>query len=239
MSQTPHAPDRNHILAALPSADYERLAPHLERVEMYRGQTLYRAGERLDYVYFPIRSMISLVSEMADGSSVEVGIVGFEGMAGLSLVLGVELSPHTQMVQIPDGGLRLRAEVLIDEFRRYGALHDLLLRYTQGLMLHTAQLVACNRVHHVEERLARWLLMSRDRCVCDELPLTQEFLSLMLGVRRAGVTEAALTLQADGYIHYTRGHITITDRAGLEGASCLCYGIMREEFDRLTASAPA
>jgi CRP-like cAMP-binding protein len=139
------------------------------------------------------------------------------------------------MVQMPDGAYRLRADVLKAEFKRGGALHDLLLRYTQGLLLHTAQIAACNRVHHVEERLARWLLMSRDRCVCDELPLTQEFLSLMLGVRRAGVTEAALTLQTEGYINYTRGHITIIDREGLESASCGCYEIIKAEFDRLIA----
>jgi CRP-like cAMP-binding protein len=226
-------PNLNHILAALPAADYERLAPHLEQVEAPRGLVLYGAGERMDHAYFPLRSMISLVSEMPDGASVEVGVIGYEGMAGLPLVLGVEITPHTTMVQLPDGMIRLRADVLREEFRRGGALHDLLLRYTQGLMLHMAQIAACNRAHHVEERLGRWLLMCRDRCQCDELALTQEFLALMLGVRRAGVTEAALTLQADGYIHYRRGHITITDGAGLEAVSCPCYQIMRTEFDCL------
>jgi CRP-like cAMP-binding protein len=225
--------DQNHILAALPPADYERLAPHLEQVEAPRGHVLYNAGERMDYAYFPLRSMLSLVSEMPDGASVEVGVIGYEGMAGLPLVLGVEITPHTTMVQLPDGMIRLRADVLREEFRRGGALHDLLLRYTQGLMLHIAQIAACNRAHHVEERLGRWLLMCRDRRQCDELALTQEFLALMLGVRRAGVTEAALTLQADGYIDYRRGHITINDGAGLEAVSCPCYQIMRTEFDRL------
>jgi CRP-like cAMP-binding protein len=233
MNQELRLPNQNHILAALPHADYERLAPHLERIDALRGHTFYSAGAQMDYAYFPVGAMISLVSEMADGTSVEVGVVGFEGMAGLPLVLGVDVSPHTTMIQLPDGVFRLRADVLKEEFKRGDALHDLLLRYAQGLMLHTAQLAACNRVHHVDERLARWLLMTRDRCVCDELPLTQEFLALMLGVRRAGVTEAALTLQADGYINYTRGHITILDRQGLEDASCLCYEIMKAEFNRL------
>jgi CRP-like cAMP-binding protein len=235
MIQAPRSSDPNHILAKLPDADYQRLVPHLELVELPRGLTLCAAGERMEYAYFPVGMMISLVSEMPDGTSVEVGVVGFEGMAGLPLVLGVDVSPHTIMVQMPDGAYRLRADVLKAEFKRGGALHDLLLRYTQGLLLHTAQIAACNRVHHVEERLARWLLMSRDRCVCDELPLTQEFLSLMLGVRRAGVTEAALTLQTEGYINYTRGHITIIDREGLESASCGCYEIIKAEFDRLLA----
>lgn len=227
--------EQNHILAALPQADYERLAPHLERVEAHRGRIFYRAGERMDHAYFPIGAMSSLVAEMPDGASVEVGVVGFEGMVGLPLVLGVNVSPHTTMVQLPDGVWRLRAEVLKEEFERGGALHDLLLRYAQGLMLHMSQIAACNRVHHVEERLARWLLMSRDRFAHDELPLTQEFLSLMLGVRRAGVTEAALNLQADGYIRYSRGHITITDLPGLENVVCACYQIMKREFDRLVA----
>jgi CRP-like cAMP-binding protein len=233
MSREPRPSDRNHIIAALPPADYERLAPHLERVDAPNGHTFYNAGARMDYAYFPVGAMISLVSEMADGTSVEVGVVGFEGMAGLPLVLGVEQSPHTTMLQLPEAVLRLRADVLKEEFRRGGALHDLLLRYAQGLMLHMAQLAACNRVHHVNERLARWLLMTRDRCACDELPLTQEFLALMLGVRRAGVTEAALTLQADGYITYKRGHVKIIDHEGLKEASCLCYEIMKAEFNRL------
>jgi CRP-like cAMP-binding protein len=235
MNIVPRPPDQNHILAALPHEDYQRLAPHLERIDGVRGETLYGAGGRMDYAYFPIGAMVSLISEMPDGASVEVGVVGFEGMIGLPLVLGVDLSPHTTMVQVPDGLLRLRADFLKEEFKRGGALHDLLLRYAQGLMLHISQIAACNRVHHVEERLARWLLMSRDRCVCDDLPLTQEFLALMLGVRRAGVTEAALTLQTDGYIHYARGHIKITDSQGLEDAACGCYEIMKQEFDRLIA----
>jgi CRP-like cAMP-binding protein len=177
--------------------------------------------------------MISLVSHSAEGESVEVGVVGFEGMVGICVVLGVDKSPHEAMVQIHDGALRISTQALRDEFKRGGALHDRLLRYTQGLLLQTSQLAACNRLHSVSERLSRWLLMSYDRCICEDLPLTQEFLALMLGVRRAGVTEAASLLQMLGYIKYKRGHIQITDKAGLEDYSCDCYPIVKAEFDML------
>jgi CRP-like cAMP-binding protein len=153
----------------------------------------------------------------------------------LPFLLGSEKSPHECIVQIPDGAVQCRADVIRDEFRRGGALQDLLLRYTQSLLVLTAQVAACNRAHLVGERLARWLLMSYDRCVCVELPLTHEFLSMMLGVRRAGVTEAAIILQAEGLINYNRGHVTITDKPGLEEFACECYGIIRAEFDLLTA----
>lgn len=177
--------------------------------------------------------MVSLVSHTAAGESVEVCVVEFEGMAGISAVLGVDRSPYEAMVQIPDGGTRMNVRVLREEFKRAGALHHLLLRYTQGLLLQTSQIAACNRLHSVSERLARWLLMSYDRCVCEDLPFTHEFLSLMLGVRRAGVTEAAVILQTDGYINYHRGHIRIIDREGLAQYACDCYSIVKEEFDLL------
>lgn len=233
MSQESHTPNVNRILAALPREDYERLSPHLQPVELAHGQVLYRAGERIEHVYFPTGSMISLIAQMSGGSDVEVGVVGFEGMACLPVVLGVAESPHKCLVQIPDGAMRLDARALRDEFGRGGALHDLLLRYTQSVIVQISQAAACNRLHNVAERLARWLLMSHDRCPSGELPFTQEFLSIMLGTRRAGVTEAAIILQADGYIHYTRGLITIIDRAGLEDFSCECYPIIKAEFDRL------
>jgi CRP-like cAMP-binding protein len=176
--------------------------------------------------------MISLVSQLSDGSSVEVGLTGFEGMAGLPVVLGVDRSPHECMAQIPDGAVRASSRAIINEFKRGGALQHLLLRYAQSLMLQISQVATCNRVHLVEERLARWLLMSQDRCVGDDLPLTQEFIAMMLGVRRAGVTGAAVSLQAEGLISYSRGHITITDRAGLEDFACECYEVVKAEFDR-------
>jgi CRP-like cAMP-binding protein len=177
--------------------------------------------------------MVSLILHTPEGESVEVGVVGFEGMAGISAVLGVDRSPHEAMVQIPDGGIRMSVRALREEFKRGGALHDLLLRYTQGLLLQTSQVAACNRLHSLSERLARWLLMSYDRCACEDLPFTQEFLSLMLGVRRAGVTEAAVILQTEGYINYRRGHIQIIDREGLELYACDCYEIVKAEFDSL------
>ncbi len=223
----------NHILSGLPAEDYQRLSSHLETVKLRHGQILYEAGGPMDYVYFPSGSMVSLISQLSDGSSVEIGITGYEGMVGVSAMLGVDRSPHEAMVQIPDGAVRMKTGVMKEEFKRGGAMHDSLLRYIQMLLLQTGQIAACNRLHSIGERLARWLLMSQDRCRCDELPFTQEFLAMMLGIRRAGVTEAALILQAEEYISYRRGQITIRDRAGLEEFSCECYRIVRDEFDRL------
>jgi CRP-like cAMP-binding protein len=235
MSATPHPQFHNHILASLPPEDYERLAPHLEPVELFLGEIIQEAEEKITHVYFPERSMISLISHTPNGDSVEVGIVGFEGMVSISAVLGVDKSPHEMLVQINDGAMRLPVGVLQAEFKRAGVLHDKLLRYTQGLLLQTSQVAVCNAKHSISERLARWLLMSRDRCVCDDLPFTHEFLSLMIGVRRAGVTEAALILQAEEYISYKRGHIMILDRQGLEEHSCDCYEIVKAEFDLLVS----
>ena len=239
MKNGTHAPHGNHILASLPPEDYERLAPHLETVELRHSQVIHIAGELIDFVYFPDNSMVSLVSTLPDGESVEVGVVGFEGMTGISSVLGVDRSPHEDIVQIHDGASRLRVGALREEFKRGGALHDLLLRYTQGLLLQTSQVAACNRLHSLSERLARWLLMSYDRCRCEDLPFTQEFLGLMLGVRRAGVTEAAIILQAEGLIHYRRGHIKIIDGEGLESHACECYAIVKAEFDLLIGAGAA
>jgi CRP-like cAMP-binding protein len=232
---TPPLQIKSHILAHLPPEDYERLLPHLEAVELKHGHVLQEAGGCIEYVYFPDRSMISLISRSSEGQSVEVGIVGFEGMANISFILGVDKAPHEAIVQIPDGATRMKAQALRAEFKRGGAMQDLLLRYTQGLLLHTSQIAACNRLHTVSERLARWLLMSDDRCVCKDLPFTQEFLSLMLGTRRAGVTEAAVILQAEGSIAYRRGHIQIIDREILEEHACECYEIVKAEFDLLVA----
>lgn len=232
MNKVSFPPNENRILSSLPAEDLERISPHLEKVDLYHGQILYHMGERIEYVYFPVNSMISLVSQMVNGGNVEVGVIGFEGMGGLPVVLGVRESPHQMMVQIHDGAMRMRVAELEREFKRGGALHDLLLRYTQSLMIMTSQAAACNAAHGLSERLARWLLMSHDRCVGDELPLTQDFISLMLGVRRAGVSETASILQNEGLIKYRRGHITILDREGLEDYACECYGIIKMEFDR-------
>ena len=235
MSVSPRPQNENHILSALPPEDYERLAAHLEPVKLPHGQILYESGGSMEYAYFPINMMISLLSQMSDGGSVEVGLVGFEGMLGIPLLLGVDKSPHQAMAQIPDGALRVKAEVVRREFKRGGALGDLLLRFTEAMILQISQVAACNRVHTVEERLARWLLMTRDRTASDELELTQEFLAMMLGCRRAGVTTAAITLQGAGVIRYSRGHITILDKPGLEALACECYSVVKAEFDRITA----
>lgn len=235
MSDSPRPPFQNHILASLPPEDYERLAPHLELVEFPLGKVIQEAAAQITHVYFPENSMVSLVSHTPDGDSVEVGIVGYEGMVNVSAILGVDTSPHEMLVQIDDIALRLPVKALRDEFKRAGALHDLILRYTQGLLLHTSQVAACNRLHLIPERLARWLLMSCDRCMCEELPFTHEFLSLMLGVRRAGVTEAAMILQTEELINYKRGHIKILDRQGLEDYSCECYAVVKAEFDLLVS----
>jgi CRP-like cAMP-binding protein len=233
MSEALSPQSENQLLAALPTEDYQRLSSHLEPVELQHSQILYEAGGSMDYVYFPSNSMVSLISQLSDGSSVEIGIVGYEGMVGVSVVLGVDKSPHETMVQVPDGAVRMKTSVLREEFKRGGALQASLLRYIQMLLLQTSQIAACNRLHTIGERLARWLLMSQDRCRCDELPFTQEFLAIMLGTRRAGVTEAALILQAEEYISYRRGHVKILDRAGLEDFTCECYRIVKDEFDRL------
>lgn len=235
MTNEPRTPNENYILTHLPREDYERIQSHLEPVELHLGQVVQAVGEIMEYVFFPHNSMISLISHTAAGESVEVGIVGFEGMANISSVLRVERAPHEAMVQIADGGMRMRVSALREEFARGGALQDMLLRYTQGLLLQTSQVAACNRLHSISERLSRWLLMSYDRCACGDLPLTQEFLALMLGVRRAGVTEAALVLQAEGYISYRRGHIQLLDKEGLEDYTCDCYAVIKTEFDLLTA----
>lgn len=176
--------------------------------------------------------MVSVVSNSAQGQTVEIGVIGREGMAGIDVLLGVDSTPNESMAQIPDGAFRVKTEIIRREFKRGGALHDLLLRYLHTLMMQISQSAACNRLHTIEERLARWLLMCQDCVELDDLALTQEFLGMMLGVRRAGVTGAALALQGDGYIDYKRGNITITDRQGLEEFGCECYGIVRAEYDR-------
>jgi CRP-like cAMP-binding protein len=237
-NQPPDHQSKNRILAALPAADYARIASHLETVHMKQGELLYRTNRRIEHVYFPHRSMTSVVTTTSDGAAIEVGVIGREGMAGLSVVLGVNASPADMMVQLPDSAERLAAAMLYEEFQRGGALQNLLLRYAHATLVMVAQTAACNRLHHIAERLARWLLMCRDRVVSDELPLTHEFLAMMLGIRRAGVTETALTLQAEGLITYKRGHITITDEAGLEAFACECYGIVRAEFERLFETPP-
>jgi CRP-like cAMP-binding protein len=226
-------PQSNWILSALPPAEYERLSVYLEPIEMPLGEVLYHPDEPISHVYFPTRGTVSVVCQFADGRSVEAGMVGNEGMFGVCVFLGSVTSPLEAIVQLPGEALRMRADVLVEEFKRGEHLQDLLLRYTQAFMIQIAQTAACNRAHPIDGRIARWLLMCQDRAHSAELQLTHEFIATMLGTRRAGVSEAAGKLQDEGLIRYRRGHISVLDRAGLEGRSCECYPIVKKEFSRL------
>ena len=226
-------PHTNRILSALPVDEYERISPRLEYTPLTLGKILYRPGEPIAHVYFPLRGTVSITAVMEDGREVEVGIVGREGMLGLPLVLGTDTAPLKAAVQVPDGAMRLRAGAFGEELERGKGLRRLLLRYAQAFFIQTAITAACNRLHPLDGRLARWLLMTKDRAQSSTLPLTQEFLSIMLGVRRAGVTEACGALAGAGLIENKRGRIRIADPQGLERASCECYGVVRREYNRL------
>jgi CRP-like cAMP-binding protein len=228
-----HSPHQNHLLEALPVSDYERLAPHLELIPMGLGDVLYEPGVRLRYVYFPTTSIVSLLYVMEDGASAEIAIVGNEGILGISLFMGGETTPSRAVVQSAGYGFRLKAQLLKDEFHRFGPMLHLLLRYTQALITQMAQTAVCNRHHSVDQQLCRWLLLSLDRLASNELSMTQELIANMLGVRREGVTEAAGKLQDAGLIRYRRGRITVLDRPGLEARSCECYQVVKTELDRL------
>src|SRR5437773_2234701 len=228
-----HSPHQNHLLDALPRVDYERLASHLELIPMRLGDVLYEPGIKLRYVYFPTTSIVSLLYVMEDGASAEIAIVGNEGMLGIALFMGGDTTPSRAVVQSAGHGFRLKAELLKNEFGRFGQTTHLLLRYTQALITQMAQTAVCNRHHSVDQQLCRWLLLSLDRLSSNELSMTQELIADMLGVRREGVTEAAGKLQDAGLIRYRRGTITVLDRPGLEARSCECYQVVKTEFDRI------
>jgi len=223
----------NHLLDALPVVDYERLASRLELVPMGLGDVLYEPGVPMRYVYFPTTSIVSLLYVLADGASAEIAIVGNEGILGISLFMGGETTPSRAVVQSAGHAFRLKAQLLKDEFGRFGPMMQLLLRYTQALITQMAQTAVCNRHHSVDQQLCRWLLLSLDRLSSNELSMTQELIANMLGVRREGVTEAAGKLQDAGLIRYRRGRITVLDRPALEARSCECYQVVKTEFDRL------
>ena len=227
------SPRQNHLLAALPAADYERLLPDLELVPLPLGWAVYEAGGKLGYVYFPTNSIISLLYAMEDGSSAEIAVTGHDGLVGIALFMGGETTPSRAVVQSAGYGYRLKASALKKEFEQGGALQHLALRYTQALITQMAQTAVCNRHHSVEQQLCRWLLLSLDRLPSNELAMTQELIANMLGVRREGVTEAAGHLQAAGLIHYSRGRITVLDRPKLEQRVCECYAVVKKEMDRL------
>jgi CRP-like cAMP-binding protein len=228
-----HVLGRNRLLTALPRADHDRLRPELEHISSASKDIIYDVGQPIPHVYFPLSGMFSLLIVMADGSEVEVGMAGNEGMIGTPVFLGADRSPAKAVCQVPGGALRMKAEVFTGEVRRLGPLHDLMQRYTQAVVNQISQSVACNHRHSVEERLCRWLLMTHDRVGADEFPLTQEFLAQMLGVRRPSVTVVACSLQKDGLIQYHRGRMTVLNRKRLEEGACECYGVVKKEFDRL------
>jgi CRP-like cAMP-binding protein len=225
-------PTENHLLAALPDAEWERWQRQLEPVDLPLGQVLYESGSLLSHVYFPTTAIVSLLYVMQDGASAEIAMVGNEGIVGISLFMGGESTPSRAVVQSAGQGYRLKAEAIKDEFNRAPVLH-LLLRYTQALITQMAQTAVCNRHHTLSQQLCRWLLLSMDRLQGNELVMTQELIANMLGVRREGVTEGALKLQRAGIIRYARGRITVLDRAGLEARSCECYAVVKKEYDRL------
>lgn len=224
---------KNRLLAALPTEEYQRLLPKLETVPLNFKQILYDINQPIEYVYFPNNAVASLLTIMENGDAVEVGTVGNEGMVGLPVFLGADRIPGQAFAQVPGDGVRMRADVFKREVVQGTPLFNLLQRYTQTLFNQISQSAACNRLHSIEERLCRWLLMTHDRVGEDYFPLTHEFLGQMLGVRRAGVSVAAAILQKAGYIRYSRGKITILDRAGMEDSACECYRIVKAEFDRL------
>jgi CRP-like cAMP-binding protein len=233
VSPTPRPPEVNYLLKALPASDLRRMMAGCETVELAFADVLYTPTERLRHVYFPTTSFISLIVPVDGSSSLEVGLVGNEGMFGIPLVLGVDISPVRAVVQGAGSALRMDAATFCRELGRSQALQREIDRYVFVQLSQLAQTAACTRFHVVEARLARWLLMTQDRAHADNFHVTQEFLALMLGVRRVGVTKAASSLQKRRLIHYSRGDMTVTDRRGLKAASCGCYKADRESYDRI------
>jgi CRP-like cAMP-binding protein len=224
---------RNHLLAALPEPELERLVRLLEPKTLGLGDSIYESGSKLQYVYFPTTSVVSLLYVLENGSSAEIAVVGFEGIVGVSLFMGGMTTPSRAVVQSAGDVLLLSAGHVQEEFHRGGPLQQLLLRYTQALITQMAQTAVCNRHHNVDQQLCRWLLLSLDRLRSPELRMTQQLIADMLGVGRVGVTEAAGKLQAAGIIHYARGRIRVLDRPALERAVCECYLVVKKEYDRL------
>jgi CRP-like cAMP-binding protein len=234
----PQSTTQNHLLAALPTGEFDRLSAHLEPVGMPLGQALYESGGRLEYVYFPTTCIVSHMYLLRDGASAEIAMVGNEGIVGTSIFMGGETTPSRAVVRGAGHGYRLKAHLLKLEFDRGGPALRLLLRYTQALMTQMTQTAVCNRHHSVEQQLCRTLLLSLDRSSGAALTLTQELIASLLGVRREGVTEAAGNLQRAGLIRYSRGHIDVLDRPGLERSVCECYACVKREYDRLLCDIP-
>lgn len=227
---------QNRLLAALPREELERILPSLELVHLEKSVILSVGGDAVEYAYFPNSGMVSLLSTTESGSTIEVAMVGYEGIVGIPPLLRMSTTPYESMIQITSDALKVRSAVLVKEFDRGGILQRLILRYTHVLIAQISQSAVCNRFHTVDKRLCRWLLIARDRVDSDYLDLTQEIIAHMLGTPRTGVTMAACVLQKQGLIRYARGKITILDRPGLETASCECYRILKKEFDQFGAA---
>ena len=223
----------NSLLAAFPPPEWLRIAPLLEEVDLPLGLVLHESGGKMSHVYFPINAIVSMLYVLEDGSSAEIAVVGNEGVVGIALFMGGETTPRRAVVQSAGKGYRLRAADIKEEFARSGPVLHLLLRYALALMTQMAQTAVCNRHHSLDQQLCRWLLLSLDRLSSNELAMTQELIANMLGVRREGVTEAALKLQKLGLIKYARGRITVLDRAGLEQRTCECYVVVKKAYDHL------
>ena len=233
VSQDPLIPPKNRLLAALPLEEYERLLSNLETVSLTLKQVLYEPNVPIQHVYFLNHGVVSLVNIMEDGRVVEIATVGNEGMIGVPVFLGTDKTPHQSVVQIPGDAIKMKADVFKDSVSQGGSLQSLVQRYTQALFNQIAQSAACNRIHSIEERCCRWILMTHDRVGSDQFLLTQEFLCQILGVRRPSVSVVTAILQKAGLINYSRGRMTILDREGLEASTCECYRIVQAEFDRL------
>ena len=230
---TPQNPNLNHLLAALPTAEFDRIAARLEQVAMPLGQVLYEPGGQLAQVYFPTTAIVSLHYVMENGASAEIAGVGNEGVVGIAHFMGGNTTPSRALVQTAGYAYQLKVPLLMQEFKRAGVMQHLLLRYTQALLTQVSQTAVCNRHHSVEQQLCRWLLLTLDRLPAQELTMTQELIASMLGVRREGITEAAGRLQEARCIRYRRGHISVLDRSALELRVCECYAVVKKEHDRL------
>jgi CRP-like cAMP-binding protein len=239
--QTTHSesisPRQNHLLAALTAGELEPLLPHMTITGLALGTVLYEPGSKMDDVYFPISGVVSLLYTLEDGHTAELAIVGNDGCVGIALLLGGETTPSQAVVQIAGYAYRVSSSAVVAEFRNGRGTSRVLLRYIQSLITQMVQTAVCNRHHTVEQQLCRWLLLSLDRLSSNKVTMTQELISNTLGVRRPGITEAAHKLQAAGVIEYTRGHITVPDRAKLEAHACECYAVVKEETDRLLGSS--
>ncbi len=231
-------PLQNYLLAALPGEVQQRMFHHLELVSLPLGKAVYESGDTVRHVFFPSNSIVSLLYVLESGASAEISVVGNEGLVGIAMFMGGESTPSRAIVQSAGHAYKMAGQSLKDEFHRHGELHQLLLRYTQSLITQMAQTAVCNRHHSIDQQLCRWLLLSLDRLLVNELNMTQELIANMLGVRREGVTEAAGKLQKRGVIDYNRGRITVLDRPRLEQLSCECYEVVKKESNRLMPHVP-